>query len=879
MVPSLTIPRGMRWVPILALGAYLGLCAARVPAAGASDQTLDEFLTGFQRALEAKDFELYLGSYSPEIRERERVELENFFESFSMNSIKVLRLPQPAASGPSVTVVFQVLYQNEFSGMFETWLCDVVRAASGWQIAAKTTTGVLENLYRIRIPSDRIERAASVEIEHVDIKIAFEDALLFHDNIPHLDTALLIVGRGRVQFTPSDPVEKHQLELFYKKDRIQDQIGFLFVRCSNQFFKNQIRIRPAPAGRPVLKSELDRAAALFTRYYPRSFTIENSMTGELFSFLPQGEETVFDMRGDRVGGLTYIYSPFGEDEVNVYDSDGERIVALYTPPAADNKKRMFISFGESFDVIRTRIEIDLKPRSFFLSARARIEFVPQVDRLDVLKLKLNPALQILKIFDDAGRELFYTQDRLRQTLYVYFIAPPAKEVLSAATVIYRGRLEPPLQTVDVVSGPQMSDTIILGPLSFDSVLYSQASGWYPAAPVDDYFLGDLKIIVPPDYKCVASGELTERGELNELDRVEELDDVGSGVYRFVTKTPVKYLAFIAGRFMKGPETREPLPIQAVFSPEARDIRSDVFDAARDILGFFEERFGKFPYEKLGIVHRIWPAAGGHSPASFVVLNELPLLAGHGLFLNAESPVDLSRWKEYFLAHEIAHQWWGQNVSWASYRDQWLSEGMAQFGAILYLRKKYGEAAFGTILKKLASWTERKSVYGPINLGSRLSILDFEAYQAIIYNTAALIMNMLLDLCGEEVLFGALREFQETFAGRLAGTRDLRRIIEARAGRDLGPFFDQWFSTHTLPDVRVTRQVVRGPEGNEVRVDVNQPGETFSFPLWIEWREGGRTRSEMVVVDQAAQTFRFPAGPKPDKIVVNPRKAVPGRFDD
>lgn len=879
MVLSRPVPRGMPRMTAVFLAVAAALGAALVPAARAEVQSLEDFLSGFQQALEARDVERYLGHYAPALRERERGVQADFFNAFGMDSVKLLRIPQPAAPGPAVTVGFQALYQNDYSGMFETWLCEVVQDGEGWQIAAKTTAGVLQNLYRVRIPAGRVERAAAVEVEHVDLKIAFDDALVFYDNIPHLETALLIIGQGRVQFTPSAPAERHQLELFYKRDHIADRIGFLFLRCSNQFFRDKIRILPAPAGRPVLKAELERAAALFTRYYPRSFTIENSMTGELFSFLPQGDEAAFDMRGDRVGALTYIYSPFGEDEVNVYDSDGGRIVSLYTPPAEDGQKRMFISFGERYDVVRTQVEVDFKPRSYFLSARARVEFVSKVERLDVLKLKLNSVFQILKIFDDAGRELFYTQDKLRQTLYVYLVDPPARGGPSAVTVLYRGRLQPPLQTVDVVAGPQMTDSIILSPLSFDSALYSQASGWYPAAPVDDYFLGDLKVILPPGYKCVASGELRERGEIKGLERVEDLDAVGSWAYRFVTRTPVKYLAFIAGRFVTGPETEDPFPIQTLFSSESRDFRTDVFDATRDILSFYAERFGPYPYEKLGIVHRIWPAAGGHSPASFIVLNEIPLPPGRGMFLNVESPVDLSRWKDYFLAHEIAHQWWGQNVSWGSYRDQWLSEGLSQFAAVLYLRRKHGESAFHDILRKLSSWTERKSVFGPINLGSRLSILDFEAYQAIVYNKAALVMNMLLDLCGEDVLFGALRDFQEAFRGRLARAGDLRRAVESRAGRDLSAFFDPWLTSHALPDVRVTRQAVETPAGVEVRVAVRQSGETFVFPLRVEWREGGRTRSELVVVDQAVQTFRFPAGARPDRIVVNPRKAVPGRFRD
>jgi hypothetical protein len=879
-VPSPTIPKGIPLRIILALGLCLGFFASGVPAA-AADQTLEEFLSEFQRTLEAKEFDSYLSFFAPEIREKERAIQNDFFDAFSMDTVKLARVQQPQETGPSVQVGFQALYQNEYSGMFEIWLLDVVRAESGWQVAGKTTTSALENLYKVRIPSDRVERAASVEIDHVDIKVAFEDALVFYDNIPHLDTALVVIGRGRVQFTPSDPIEKHQLELFYKKDAILDKLDFLFLRCSNQFFQNQVRIRPAEgqAARPVLAGEREKAAALFMRYYPRSFTIENSMTGELFSFLPQGDEAVLEMKGSRVGGLTYIYSPFGEDEVNVYASDEDRIISLYSPPETGDKKRMFISFGERYDVVRTQIEVELKPRSFFLSARARVEIVPLIDHLDVLKLTLNPELQILKICDEAGRELFYTQDRLRKILYIYFIVPPPKDVPAAVTVVYRGRLVPPQQTVDVVSGRQISDAIILGPVSFDSVLYSQSAFWYPAAPKEDFFQASLKIIVPHGYKCVANGEFVEKGELKGMERVEELDDVGSGVYRFVTKSPVKYLAFITGRFEKGPQACAALPIRVLVSPEVRDYQNEDFAAAQDILAFFESRFGPFPFEKLGIVHRIWPAAGGHSPASFVVLNEIPRIGNRGMYINVDSPVDLSRWKEYFLAHEIAHQWWGQNVTWGSYRDLWLGEGMAQFGAILYLRNKYGESAYTAILKKLSQWTERKSVFGPILLGSRLSLLDFEAYQAIIYDKAALIMNMLLDLCGEDVLCGALREFQEIYHARTARTRDFQKILEKRSGRDLSRFFDKWFSSHALPEVRVSQQIMTGPAGSEHQVVVRQLREVFVFPLWLEWKEGGRTRTEMVVVDQAAQTFSFPFSGKPGKVVVNPRKAVPGNFSD
>ena len=108
----------------------------------------------------------------------------------------------------------------------------------------------------------------------------------------------------------------------------------------------------------------------------------------------------------------------------------------------------------------------------------------------------------------------------------------------------------------------------------------------------------------------------------------------------------------------------------------------MLDQAADILDFYGRAFGPFPYEKLGIVLRPWPLPGGHSPASFIVINEAPGSADADFPTPVDTPVDLSNWDEYFLAHEIAHQWWGQGVSFETYKDQWLSEGLAQFAVRL-----------------------------------------------------------------------------------------------------------------------------------------------------------------------------------------------------
>jgi hypothetical protein len=116
----------------------------------------------------------------------------------------------------------------------------------------------------------------------------------------------------------------------------------------------------------------------------------------------------------------------------------------------------------------------------------------------------------------------------------------------------------------------------------------------------------------------------------------------------------------------------------------------------------------------------------------VILNELPRTADGRLVPNPDSPVELFRYREYTIAHEIAHQWWGQAVTWDRYRDQWLSEGLAQFAAARYIRERQGERAYLAILKR--SPTRAILDFGPTTLGSRISYLDFTAYQAVVYNS-------------------------------------------------------------------------------------------------------------------------------------------------
>ncbi|NIM59776.1 MAG: hypothetical protein GTO16_12685 [Candidatus Aminicenantes bacterium] len=734
-------------------------------------------------------------------------------------------------------------------------------------------------MYKINIPSERAERVKSIEIEHTDIKLSFRDAIVFYDNVPGLETGLLILGKGHLHFSPSDSGEKHQLGLIYKKSFLEDELTYTYLRFSDYFFRKNIRIVKNSEVKDFEASilEINKAHSLFSKYYSRSFTIENSLNKELLTTLPQGDEVVFNFGGKKLGDLTYIYSPFTPEEINLYRWKDDKIINLYSPRRVGKDKRIFITFVEMFEVKSYNIEIDFKPQQFYISGKAKVEIESRVDSLERIMLKLNPKLDILRIYDEEKRALIYSQDRLRGSLYVYFIHPPPENKPYSIEIYYRGKLVPPSQVSDVIAGPQFGKNLSQVAPKSETYLYSRSAFWYPSPPGDDYFKARFRIIIPPEFQCISNGELIEKSRLNDVERVEEIEKTGSSVYIFETKYPIKYLSFVVGRFTEVEEDLESLPLKHFYSSGIRFQRRGLLEEAKNIIEFYESKFGPYPYEKLNVVRRIWIASGGHSPASFIVINELPRAQKGVLYPKAGSPVDLSRWREYFIAHEIAHQWWGQAVTWKSYHDQWLSEGLAQFSATLYLIARRGDGVFSSILKKFSQWTEKKSIWGPISLGSRLNYHGTEVFQTIIYNKASLVLNMLKDLLGEEAFFKGLQEFFSRHKYGAAGTKDFIKTIEEVSGKDLAAFFKNWFDSYTLPEVKATHSVLKREGGYSLKLRITQPKELFVFPLWVEWNENGNKVKKRLIIDEESEKFDFELKSKPRKIKINPNKAVPGRF--
>ncbi|MCX6567211.1 MAG: M1 family aminopeptidase [Candidatus Aminicenantes bacterium] len=841
------------------------------------------FLSGMKQAFEAPDRAAYLTHFAAELRPQEDLVYDSLKLTLRMTRV-VFHSASNIIEEKNGTFLFvQAVFQNDLEALFETWKLELTRDGNGWIIRAKTVMGNPTTFYNIQIPSNRVERVARFEIRHTDIEATFENVWVFYDNIPNRETGLIIIGPGRMRFSPSSETERHQLFLRYKTGVLETPLVSAYLRFSPSFFEHHIKITSAggaAAAEEPPPGETAKARALFRRFYGDSFTVENPLVGERLSVLPQGDQAVFEFGTNVRSGFGYGCSPFSEEEIHFESRAPDQLLCLYSPAAAvDGKRQMIVSFGEKADLLRCDIDLDFQPERHFISAKARLEMAVLSPGVDNLRFNFNPDLEILKIYDPEGRELFYMQDKVHRLLYVHFLQPLEEGQTTAIDVYYRGALQPPPPTSDIQSGSWR-----FGPLGGsgpyeDDFLYTPSAAWYPASAEGDYFLSRFRISLPPEYLCVANGELVGEETIDEVRRVLSLEKIGNRIFVFETRKPVKSLAFIVGRFREAAADIDPSgpPIKVLVSENVRNLPGNMAEEARAIVRLYEKIFGPFPYEKLTIVQRVAATAGGHSPASFIVLNETPMdFAGRDR-ADFRSPVDLPEYKEFFIAHEIAHQWWGHAVTVATYHDQWLSEGLSQYAAFRYLKTKYGERELPSILKKSVSWTEKMSKYGPISLGARLSFFDYRAFQAVLYGKSCVVLFLLSDLIGEEALDRGLRSFQKTNAFRPVRTAQFIQAMEQASGRSLREFFRGWVDSHLLPQVSVTHQIVRDGEGYELKISVHQSANPMVFPLVVTWTEDGRPVRKILEVDAEPMVFSFRSGAKPAKFKVNPDRLVPGTF--
>jgi aminopeptidase N len=286
--------------------------------------------------------------------------------------------------------------------------------------------------------------------------------------------------------------------------------------------------------------------------------------------------------------------------------------------------------------------------------------------------------------------------------------------------------------------------------------------------------------------------------------------------------------------------------------------------------------GEAPYPSAALAVVEGEVPGGHSPAYFAMLNSPPMASP---MTWENDPAWFQGFPEFFLAHELAHQWWGHAIGWKNYHEQWISEGFSQYFAALYAQTIRGDRVFHEMLRQFRRWSLSESSYGPIYLGQRLGQVRGgpRVYRALVYNKGAAVLHMLRRIVGDDVFFRGLRRFYRTHRFQTAGTDDLRRAFEAESGRSLERFFDRWIYGTDIP--RIGYRVTRGPQ--DVTIQFEQSGSAiFDVPITVTLiPEAGEPQEQLVVMNDRRLTVTLPTQGRARQVRLNRDSAALAEFDE
>jgi len=397
---------------------------------------------------------------------------------------------------------------------------------------------------------------------------------------------------------------------------------------------------------------------------------------------------------------------------------------------------------------------------------------------------------------------------------------------------------------------------------------NRARHWIPSIDhPSDKATVTWRVIAPPSQTVVANGKLISTRDVRGYDGSAKKE----WIWRESRRIPV-YLMVIAaaplavydlGDTACGLADKQRCVPQAVYTaPEQRNFSPGPFARAGEMVQLFASLVGPFPYEKLAHLQSS-TRFGGMENASAIFYADAGFRRG--------------TMGDGVVAHETAHQWFGDAVTERDWPHLWLSEGFATYFAALWTRAARGDSAFRvqmadirqTILADSESVAKRP-VIDTIET-NLLALLNRNSYEK-----GGFVLHMLRNEVGERAFFNALRAYYATFKHATATTDDLRAAMEREVKRPMSWFFDQWLRRPGFPSVTAEWSYDAGAKEVAITVSQSSAFGNYQFPLTIAVIDsaGGQHRTTLTMPSSgAAGAVRVPLASAPANVVLDPDVAL------
>jgi hypothetical protein len=807
------------------------------------------------------------------------------------------RARRPLEEG-RVEVLAEVFVSHGRNGRLATWIV-TVRARNDspdrYEIVSLEEPAAFDSLVKLTLNSDRQFNVHNLQLQAPDMMLKMASGSAFVAEDDGGITAIVLRGRGTLRFAPQDRAEQGQVRAFAGRPYYESDFDSAYVRLDSGEFSLRMSERSLVPAASVDSRELSRAREIFDTMASKTYNVDlKDLTPDDWSFSPSFGSVVVEFKTSRFGWLTYARSPSEAEDVVLFDRGRTRNISSYT--SAEKASLRGADYSEddlvSYDVERYALDVNFDPRTQQVSGRASILLKIEAYQSNVVTLRLAESLAVRSVSSPTLGRLLAMRIVGQSSLIINLPSAVPRDTQLQLDVVYSGRLNPqgadrespagvvPISTGDPQGRPEQP--LVIQPEQ--RWLYSNQVYWYPQSQVTDYATATMRLQVPAEYQILANGRVESA--------INGATDVrATRAVQYVVDRPARYLSCLITRLVEVGRTKvdvaaiAPPMLNAAGSASAEPgvIDVDVFSTPRmvsanratparvgEMLRFYTELVGEAPYPYFTVAGVDDNLPGGHSPAFFSIwLQPLPSTP----FSWASDPLSLdSRYSQFFLAHEVAHQWWGQAVGWKNYHEQWLSEGMAQYFAALFAGNDRGREMLDDLIAEMRSSAESYTERGPISLGNRLGQVqnDSRIFRAVVYNKSAVILHMLRRLIGDQAFYGGLRRYYTNWRYSKAGTEDFRTAMQAETPIRLNRFFQRWIRETGVPQLRVSSRIE--PDGSLAVIRIQQVGDVFDLPLTVtvQYAEGS---TEEITIPVTEALTEYPIRLKGAVKRINTRDAL------
>jgi hypothetical protein len=805
--------------------------------------------------------------------------------------------------------------------------------ASAAEPAEKPAEALYLQLGQVGLDPSRVYRVRDASITRAAVQISLEDGTIaFTQDVMGRITGAFFEGDGEILLTPPNEVERRSMSLFTGMAILEERFATAYFRF-NDDVAGELHpdLRPAenkqefidhwtPTMKNLAGADSMRLLLSFSRMLPPNAAAGNEAPNPSDRFLHarlQGTKLgVFDVFFDstlaeqiQIGQAKTTDT--GETFYDVWASFAANPAFGSQAPAADKER------GGRIAIRRYAIKTDVQlPKQ--IHSRAEVECEVKEGGPRTVLFELSRFLQIESVKLDGNPVEFIHNPAIEGTQ----LSRRGNDVV--AIVMPR-----PLQAGETFKLEFEYGGEVLAEAG-GGLFYVGAHGtWYPNRGMEmaDF---DLTFTYPQGWTLVATGKPSQAAPDSSTK-----PDVQTS--RWISDRPIPVAGFNLGRY-KEAETRagnvgvetyaaqgvekdfpsaqiqviEPLPNSPKHTtrmvipsrPAPSQTEGSVGESAARAIQYFAERFGPFPYSHLALTQM--PGRESQGWPGLVFLSSYA-------FLNEQQREQLhydhfrSLLQQSVPAHETAHQWWGDLVGWSSYRDQWFSEGLANYCALMMLQEK-NPIGFRDVMEQYRRDLVEKNKdgvapmdAGPVTLGTRLLSSRFPyGYEAISYGRGTWMFHMLRTMLKdaeqqsghksagtEEPFVRALRKVRQRYEGRAISTRELMDAfveelppsLHYEGKNSLDWFVDGWINGISLPklELKAVKVTPKGAGGTSVSGTILQKDApedlVTSVPVYVVVQGRQQVLLGRVFADGNETTFHLAAPAGTQKVVIDPNDTI------